>query len=235
MMETQQKYFAYYAAGLGDVIRVIYQTESYKYISEATSPVPIIVASHNPFTLEIFRYHRNAKNFILYDLGHKFSEFILKGLRGVDITNACFDFVGFEQSFFLRKKAADGYVPTFDAPDDVDSKGHIVFQPFAGNTDARSFKSGLIEKIIDVLRRQNRQVYILTRSYIRKGISGKVVHSGEDASKYAGGNIIVLDNLSVPASLNLIKTCSAYIGSWSSMQQAAWFENKPVSVFYPVN
>ena len=45
----------------------------------------------------------------------------------------------------------------------------------------------------------------------------------------------MLDSLTVPATLNLVKSCRAYVGSWSSLQQAAWFENKPVAVFYPPN
>lgn len=226
---------ALFSAGLGDVIRVMYQTNHYKYICEATKPVHIIVASHNPFTMEIFRFHRNAHNFILYDLGHKYEECVRSGLRGPEVTNTLFNFIGASRDNMIHGNHDGSFKPQFDAPDDVDSKDHIIFQPFAGNHDARSFKPEFIEKIVSILRKQNKKVFILTRSYIRKGVSGKVVHDSEDAKQYEGGNITVLDNLSVPATLNLVKNSSAYVGSWSSMQQAAWFENKPVAVFYPVN
>ncbi len=72
---------ALFAAGLGDVIRSCYLNAAYRVLSEATQPVPIIMASHNPFAIEIFRHHRNAENFILYDLAHKFEEFFNAGLR----------------------------------------------------------------------------------------------------------------------------------------------------------
>jgi hypothetical protein len=87
---------ALYCAGLGDVIRVCYETASYRTISAATEPVPVIVASHNPFAMEIFRHHRNAKNFILYDLAHKYEEFLAAGLRGPDINRALCEFAGLD-------------------------------------------------------------------------------------------------------------------------------------------
>jgi hypothetical protein len=123
----------------------------------------------------------------------------------------------------------------FDAPDEVDSQGHIVFQPFAGNASYRSLPPELIEKTVQVLRKLSCQVFVVTRSYVRPGLKGKTIHAVEDARSLEGGNITVLDSLTVPATLNLIKSCRAYVGSWSSLQQAAWLENKPVAVFYPVN
>lgn len=225
---------ALFAAGLGDVIRSIYLNASYGVLSAATQPTPIIMASHNPFAIEIFRYHRNAKNFILYDLAHKFEEFFHAGLRGIDINRALCGFAGVDHAKLIRGNA-DGHVPVFDAPDEAESTGHIVFQPFAGNAPYRSLPPELIEKTTQVLRKLPYQVFIITRSYIRPGAKGKVIHANEDARSLEGGNITVLDSLTVPATLNLIKTCRAYVGSWSSLQQAAWFENKPVAVFYPEN
>lgn len=224
-----------YCAGLGDVIRVIYQTGAYKFISETTTPVKVLSASHNPFALEIFRHHRNAKNFVLHELGHKYEEFLVSGLRGGDINRALCEFAGVEPGDLVSGRPAEGYVPTFDAPDDIDSNGHIVFQPFAGSLMSRTFSEELTAKVVNVLRRLPCQVYLVTRSFTRKGTSGKVIHAEEDARQFEGGNIKVLEHLSVPGTLNLIKSSSAYVGSWSSLQQAAWFANKPVAVIYPPN
>ncbi len=223
---------AIYGAGLGDVIRMCYQSAGYRSLGEATEPVPVIVASHNPFSIEIFRHHRNARNFILYDLGHKYEEYLAAGLRGPDISRALCQFAGVNYETLARGPAR-GDAPVFDAPDDVDSSGHIVFQPFAGNASYRSLPQDMIGQIVDVLRKAPGRVYVVTRSYLRTESDGKVAHAGEDARQFAGGNVTVLENLSTPATLNLIKSCRAYVGSWSSLQQAAWFENKPVAVFYP--
>lgn len=225
---------ALYCAGLGDVIRICYETASYRLISETQEPVPVIVASHNPFTMEIFRHHRNAKNFILYDLAHKYEEYLGSGLRGVEINRALCRFAGVDHDNLFRGPA-NGHVPVFDAPDDIASDGHIVFQPFAGNASYRSLPSELIESTVQVLRKLPFPVFIVTRSYLRPGGGGKTIHAAEDARCYAGGNVTVIDGLTVPATLNLIKSCRAYVGSWSSLQQAAWFEHKPVAVFYPEN
>jgi hypothetical protein len=225
---------ALFSAGLGDVIRVCYQSASYRVLSETTQPVPVIVASHNPFAIEIFRHHRNAANFILYDFAHKFEEFFNAGLRGPDISRALCEFAGTDYATLIRGKA-DGHVPVFDAPDSIDSTGHIVFQPFAGNASYRSLPPAVVESTVQALRQLPWQVFIVTRSYFRPGVRGKTIHAVEDARALEGGNITVLDSLTVPATLNLIKSARAYVGSWSSLQQAAWFEHKPVAVFYPEN
>lgn len=226
---------ALFCAGLGDIIRTIYLSAGYRFISETVVPVPVIVASHNPFATEIFRFHRNARNFVLFDLAHKYVEFFESGLEGRHINRALCEFARMDYESLVRG-SADGHVPRFDAPDDLAGTGHIVFQPFAGIAGiagCRSLPEPLMGRIVEVLQRQPCPVYLITRSYIRKGRAGEVIHAEEDARRFAGGNITVLENLSVPASLNLIKRCRAYVGSWSSLQQAAWFEHKPVAVFYP--
>jgi hypothetical protein len=220
-----------FGAGLGDVIRVIHLNASYQRIS---TPVNVVLASHNPFAIEIFRHHRNASNFILYELGHKYIEFLRAGLKGAEITRALMDFAGLPMESLIGG-ASDGSLPFFDAPDDIPSEGHVVFCPFAGSVGARTFTLNFTEKLVKVLRRLPVPVYIVTRSFPRSEPNGKIIHAGEDARMFAGGNIQIVDNLTVPASINLVRNASAYVGSWSSLHQAAWFENKPVAVFYPVN
>lgn len=221
-----------YMAGLGDVIRSIYLTRTYQFISETAEPVKVLCASHNPYALEIFRHHRNAKQFVLHDLGHKFEEFLNAGLHGAEMIDGLCSFAGVARTDLVRGKL-NGYVPVFDAPDDIASTGHVVFQPFTGSVKSRVMPPAVLEVIIEALRRLPCPVFIITRSYPRKGARGQTIHADEDARRFAGGNIQVLEHLSVPATLNLIKSCSAYVGGWSSMHQAAWFEQKPVAVFYP--
>lgn len=224
---------ALFSAGLGDVIRNIYLRGGYRTISEVTEPVRVIVASINPFTTEIFRFHRNARHFVLHDLGHKFEEFYAAGLQGPDLSRALCEFAGVGYDS-IHHGAASGAPPVFDAPDDVESTGHIVFCPFTGSVASRVFPPDFTGRMVEVLRAQPRPVYLLTRSFLRRSLTtGRVIHGIEDARCFAGGNIHVMEHLSVPACLNLVKNCAAYVGTWSAMHQAAWLENKPVAVFYP--
>lgn len=226
---------ALFAAGLGDVIRKIYLTRSYQVLSETTKPVKVLCASHNPFASEIFRFHRNASNFIIYELGHKYDEFLKKGLRALELDKAVSEFAGVKWEDVISGKASSGYVPQFDAPDTIDSTGHVIFQPFSGSLVSRTLSEKLVEQMVGVLEQVPCKVYIITRSFVRIGVSGRLAHADENARRFAGGNITVLDHLSVPATLNLVKSCSAFVGCWSSLQQAAWFENKPVGSVYPKN
>jgi hypothetical protein len=225
---------ALFPAGLGDVIRRIYLTRSYKVISESTEPVKVLCASHNPFTSEIFRFHRNSSNFIIYELGHKYEEFLQQGLRAVELDRAVCEFAGVPWEDVIKGRVVD-FVPEFDAPDTIQSEGHVVFQPFAGSMLNRTFPVEIMEHVVRVLERLPCKVFLITRSFVRKGISGREIHRDEDARRFARPNITVLDHLSVPATLKLMRSCSAFVGSWSSLQQAAWFENKPVGVLYPDN
>lgn len=135
---TPARHSFVFAAGLGDVIRVIFLRDSYRRLSMTDQPTAVVLASHNPFSIEIF------------------------------------------------------------------PPANIRASSFAWIT--RPFGS----------------------------VRGKL-----RAIRYTGTGrrrrIQVLDSLTVPASLNLVRNASAYVGSWSALQQAAWFENKPVAVFYPVN
>jgi hypothetical protein len=109
----------------------------------------------------------------------------------------------------------------------------VVFQPFAGSLADRIMPPGFMEGVVKVLLGLPCRVFLVTRSYPRKNLQGKTIHADEDARRFEGGNITVLEHLTVPATLNLIRTCAAFVGSWSSLLQAAWFEDKPAAVFYP--
>lgn len=224
-----------FSAGLGDVIRTCYLTRSLQHLEEAASPVPVVVASHNPFSMELFRFHRNASQFVLYDLGHKYQELLGRGLSAREINEEICRFAGVDHASLVRGSADPGYRPTFDAPDHVASSGHIVFQPFAGNNGYRGLPAALVERIVQVLREQSCQVFLVTRSYLRGTAGPNALHGDEEAHQWAGGNITVLDSLSTPATLNLVKSSRALLGSFSSLVQAAWFEDKPVATFYPAD
>lgn len=222
----------YFGAGLGDVIRSIYLRESYKLLSETSEPTAVIVASHNPYSIEIFRHHRNNSNFVLYDLGHKYLEFIDSGMKGPEILESLVAFAGQSMDDLVLGKS-DGHEPIFHAPDEIESRGHIVFCPFAGSVGPRTFAPDFILRVLEVLKGSGRTVYLVSRDFPRLDPQGGVIHGSEDAKVYASGNVICLDNLTVPASINLVKNAAAYVGSWTSLQQAAWFADKPVAVFYP--
>jgi hypothetical protein len=230
---TPGRKFALFSAGLGDAIRVIYKTDAYRQLCEATEPTPVIVATHNPFTSEIFRFHRNAKNFVIYDLGHKYQELFDAGVRGAEVNSRVCEFAGLDYADMIRGAARPDFVPPFDAPDDVGSDGHLVLFPFAGSAGSRTWSPEFTARVVDVLRRQPRRVYLVARSFVRREAGGRLIHADEDARRFAGGNVTVLENLSVPATLNLVRRSAGYIGAWSSMQQAAWFDRRPVAVFYP--
>lgn len=224
-----------FTAGLGDVIRTCYLTRSLQHLEEAASPVPVVVASHNPFSMELFRFHRNATQFVLYDLGHKYQELLGQKLTAREINEELCRFAGVDHASLVRGPAGPGFRPTFDAPDELGSAGHIIFQPFAGNNSYRGLPAGLMERIVLVLREQPCPVFLITRSYLRGTAGAGALHGEEDARQWADGNITVLDSLSTPATLNLVKSCRALVGSFSSLVQAAWFEDKPVATFYPAD
>jgi hypothetical protein len=230
--QERKEPFVYFTGGLGDIIRTIYMTKSYQFISETKKQTIIIIASHNPYVVELFKFHKNAKNFIIIDLSHKYLEYLYQGLKGPQITHRLCFFLKLNPRQAKRGIANQTSVPEFYAPDEILSKNHVIFQPYSG-LKGKDFPKDAMMKIFNLIKNTQLHIYVVGRDYIRLNKKGEHIHSAEDFSFFEGKNVTVIKNLSIPATLNLVRNAKLFLGTWSSLQQAAWFENKPVAVFYP--
>lgn len=220
-----------FSAGLGDTIRAFYQTDRYARICETRTTLGVILAGHNPYIYECFTHHPNLANLRVVQIPGKYDLLREKGLQGDELQNAIAHHAGFEPSAIVGLPSQ--YSPTFYACDDVYSSLSIVIQPFASKSHRR-IPPSILRKIVHECLATGYSIHIITRSY-RRYQSEKLTHDAEEIPPElaAHPSIHWHRNLSVPASLNLIKGCSLFIGCHSALLQAAWLENKPVFALYP--
>jgi hypothetical protein len=234
-----QRKYVYFSGGLGDVIRALYTKKGYILLNNAQKPIAIVLASHNPFTKEIFLFHANFRRFILIDVSISYETLFAKGFRGDDLTAQIKKSIPYGVNSCIGTEQHKNPKRIFTAPDTLEIlnfEKYVIFQPFAGG-NARNIPCNLIIEILETLDKRKIKTFILMRSFVRTDFKGKLIHDDEklnstiNLSKYS--QVKLLNNLSVPATLQLLQNSKGCIGSWSSLHQAAWFEKKPVAVYYP--
>jgi len=228
-------WFPFYG-GLGDILLRCYQTRFWHCLETVGDRVGVVVASVNPYATELFRWHINRRNIVLFDLGHAAEEFESQGLKGADRHEALARFAGLSwpgKYADFRGAPPAGWRPKFFAPDYLDDRGHVVFHPFAG-LEQRALTAGQIKTVLEVLGTLPCRVYVPSRDYIRFR-AGRAAHGVEefpDTLKLPE-NVVVLKNLSVPATINLIRNATAFVGAHSSLVLAAVLEGVRSLAFYP--
>lgn len=222
----------FFAAGLGDFIRVCYKTDSYSLLSETREMVTVVLALHNPYASECFAHHPNRQFIRVVDLPGQFEHLRSSGMRGAELHHALMRVAGVEPVDIVSRNVASQ--PEFFATDEVASEAHIIIQPFASGA-GRTIPETLLISIVRECARTGRPVHIVSRSYCKRDEKGKLTHGAENLPPQVARNPSVVwhRNLSVPATINLVKNSALFVGSHSAMLQAAWFENKPAHVLYP--
>ena len=227
-------WFPFYG-GLGDIFLRIYQTKFWYYLENSEQRTGIALASVNPFAAELFRWHVNRANLLVYDLANALENFSGQGLSGKELHEALAVFAGLPWPIDWKDYKVPpppGWKPTFFAPDYLDDEGHFVFHPFAG-MKSRSLSKDQIGCVLECLGSLPCNVYIPSRDFIRFQ-GGRAAHGAEELPDLPiPPNVILLKNLSVPATLNLIRNAKGFIGTQSSLVLAAAHEGIPSLALYP--
>lgn len=221
-----------FVAGLGDFIRQSHRTNSYTILSEVEEPVDVIIGSHNPFTLECFTFHPNRKHFHIHYLPHKYVQLFEEGRTGHGIIEGLYEFAGVDIIDRVHQNVSEGEAPVFYAPDDIDERGHVIVQPFAGGP-GRNIPDPIVRSMIRILLEEGLKTIVVSRSYIRTE-RNKTLHGSEKPDYgLSHPNLFYIDDLTVPATLNLVKNAKCFVGAHSSLLQMAWYSNIPACVLYP--
>ncbi|MDF1813469.1 MAG: hypothetical protein P1V20_14825 [Verrucomicrobiales bacterium] len=228
-------YYIDFTGGLGDIFLKIYRTNSYRYLETTSEITGVLFASGNPHAVELLRYHPNRNRILLYDLTHIREHFLGEGFRGEALLQQLYTFAEIptgEKPSSVHSPPPENWLPLLDPPDFIDDSGHLIFQPFAGSSD-RSLPANQIKELLAFFGTLSRSVYIVSRDFLRIR-SGKVVHSLESLPDVPlPDNVLCPENLSVPATLDLLRSASGFIGTHSSIVLAAAYENIPSLIWYP--
>jgi len=218
--------------GLGDLIIRLYRQDAHEILDAATLPHNILMMCNNPFAIELFKWHPNRSNFVLFDLHHKWLDFQGPGDKPEEVIRRVYQFLNLP----IENRVGTGRStrkPKFYSIDDLVAENYYVFQPYAGGVN-RCVPRELILRLLDAFSALENTVYVVTRSYIRLGGRDhkQIVHQSEEFAYELPPNVIHIPDLSVPATLNLVARSSGFIGAHSSLLLASWLEGIPTAVFY---
>ncbi|MCB1078389.1 MAG: hypothetical protein KDM63_00150 [Verrucomicrobiae bacterium] len=216
------------AGGLGDIIMKLYRSTGYHSLEHASETTNILLVTHNPFVAELFRWHPNREHFVIFDLFHKFREYVDKGYKRGERIDQIFKFLGIPRS--LEIGARKLVMPNYYAPDPVESDGHVIFQPYAGAW-GRCLTPEVIKRLLECFSNIDRRVFVITRSYVRTR-GERVLHNSERFDFDLPDNVTWRDDLSVPSTMQLLRRSHAFVGAHSSLLQGAWMEGKATVVMY---
>ncbi len=230
MIGLKKRPAVFVGAGLGDVARRFYQTNTYQLLDTFAEPAWVLCFSHNPSALDFFRFHPNAHRLLLIDAGNTYMALLRdRSIDRSELNQRVFDVCGFAQEDFVARSRAPEPIGFFHAPDTLrDVAGHIVLHPFGrgwGNWP---------EPVCNVVRSALREVaptsrvFVLCATHITTDGRRRIETFACDLP-----NVTVLENLSAPAAFSLVASAARFIGSMSALAQVAAFENVPSLVLHP--
>jgi len=233
-----------FGGGLGDIINQMFRTPNYRYFEGITEKTAALLITHNPYAAEIFKYHpgRELIEVIMehwvhpHEAEEKIRRPLLhKGYVRIMPSNAANTPVNLYISPEDRQIIDD--MVNNSSPDERPAGQacrYIVIQPFAGMRE-RDIPVDIVKSVIShVVSEYNLKVILAGRSYERIGAD----HSEEKGDLFIDGEtpdlsvINLIDRLSVPGVLEVVKNCALFFGSHSSLNIAAWHYNKPCVVLY---
>lgn len=211
-----------FSGGLGDCLLQCYLTERYISLNKFSKIAVISCCKINSF-IEVFDYHPNKDNFIIYNYNHLFHSLFRKGeknkgeislgeyidIEAIKFANLPLDLFNLNNitNFTESKK------PIFYSnSNEYLEKDYGVIHPFSNNViknpDINIFKE--YEKIYS---EKYDNVYIIGRNLLKENFE---VHYSN--SKF-------LNELTVPQTIHLIKNAKEFVGTESSLAHIANLEN----------
>jgi ADP-heptose:LPS heptosyltransferase len=220
--------FIHVAGGLGDVARRLYHTTTYEVLDSLTEPILAICCSHNPSSLELFRYHKNSEHLVILDVGHIFRRRMhterLKPFQALQSLLRQFALSPADQ---LAKPRVPEPIRRFHAPDLFATKGeYAVIHPSGRGWG--DWPPEVKELVGRVITQSGLKAYVLCADYI----AGDKQRKAETFPTHHA-NTTVLKNLSAPAAFTLVAGARKFIGTMSSLAQVAALEKVPSVVLYP--
>lgn len=221
--------FVEIGGGLGDIINQCYLTGDYVALEGITQRTIILLACPHKFAKEMFTQHPKHDLFEIIEgryVGYPvFPE-------GVDL----------EETRLRLPTEGHTALPTPPAPRPEDVVFYpnetdrqllgdlparfIALQPFSG-TSNRDLPADIVRAIDDYAAQAGIPLVVVGRNYDRPG---KLTRE-EFTSSHAA--IDLIDKLSVPGSVELVKRSSLCIGGHSAMTYAAWHNRVPNYVLFP--
>ena len=222
--------FFHVGAGLGDVARRFYLTDTYERLASLEEPTFILCFSHNPSAMDFFRFHPNHRNLVTCDLGHIYLSLQSDpSFDNRELNRKLFSLCGFTPEQDLSRRREPKPIGHFHAPDSLGNiTGHVVLHPFGRGWG--DWPPATCELVKTALRAVPASVgiFVVSADYTSPEGRRKTETFSCDLP-----NVTVLKNLSGPATFSLVASASRFIGTGSALAQVAAFERIPSVILHP--
>lgn len=217
--------------GLGDIFNWLFMHEMYATLGKLPpeEKALIILTCGNPYAQELFRWHPKASQFEVHNLGFMMPaeyEPIKKKNGWPENT----------PSAYFPQQNVQFYPGPSDAQPLAELKPlkYIVINPAAGHP-GRNIPSPYYKDAIDVILTYGRQRYGLNAVVV-----GRTYDSNKDPAhnhvepkiKARDGLIDLIDKVSVPATLQIIRDSVGVLCCHSAVCLASWYMKKPSFLMY---
>lgn len=257
--EEYSDFICDFPAGLGDIINAIYKTKNYTILDTITKKTHVVIRSHNPFVEELFLNHPNRHLMIINNISYLEPKTVDYMYHDISYGRQLYERLGLDPSKILSSDfvketsftAEQLEKPVFYCSKDdysllkavrASAKKYVVFQPGAG-TPNRNLPENILHSAIDYFSSRGYLVVIIGKSYTRalrtrSSIVPNAEHEKEsfDYLESIKNNASVLDlvdtSVTVPGTIELVKGCSFFFGSHSSMNLVAWYNRIPNIILY---
>lgn len=224
-----------FSGGLGDFFHRAWKSDIMKILDEAEDMVNVLQLCNNHSANDILYWHPKRHLFRIFDALSLKAHWVDRGAPPGTADRLCYEHFGIPH----HTKAWRWY----QNPDPLDERGPliyyrpiwhprnriqaaagaVVFAPGAGNAQ-RALPGGLQGEILKRLLARGLEVHALYRN---ESAPPAVLPFAADPLLH------VHTCLTVPATAQLVRDCSACVCSHSAMLQLAWFENKRTVALYP--
>lgn len=213
--------------GLGDAFIALHETTAYEALGRLgpDEKATIIINSHNPFVSDIFRWHPAAKRINLIVARKFFTDYFDERERnkaGLPSRSPL--------SYAARERAPITFYPS---PEDkrvletsLPKEPFLVAALSASGTD-RNLPPAIIVTALNSAQKMGIPVVLLGRNY------NCTIHEKQELQPSGFGIVNLIDKLSVPGTVEVVKKARAILSCHSCLLLAAWYERKPAFTAYP--
>lgn len=229
----QQLYFEY-GGGLGDVVNHVFWHSCYRYIEELgpEDKARVVLLSHNPYAKEFFLWHPKRHLLEIENLGytHKGNDPDWRKEKGLPVPPKC------------DHPHSSAQIRFYPSPDDsewikmaLNHTPYVIFSVSAGQQD-RTIPVGIVDNATRRAFAKGFKPVFVGRNYVHhwNGCSTPPVPKRKEVEPNSLA-LNLIDRVSVPGVLELIRNAAGVFACHSSMCLASWHLNRPVFVLYEKN
>ncbi len=220
-----------YGGGLGDIINQIFRNGTYNSLNDLKpeDTCEVILITHNPFAKELFEFHPKAKQLDIKIPGYwaPDSNIQMYQKHGLSLIPDNLPVHNERMPVFYERPEERNLLLVKRETE----RKSIVISAGAGEVE-RNIPDHILLDIADYLWGKNVELNIVGKNYERPQVGGG--KRGEPFP-YPERSYIhnLIDRLSIPATLNLVKQSNAVISCHSSVCLMAWNIRRPNLIFLP--